>query len=132
MITTLSFIWLHMLHCTVVITLGNLPYSGKLSREKTFVFFAFSEPSVNVFSAKFCNPQCAHCMYAGALRMREGHTYIIIGLEQPVKVFSAKFSFCTETRTKVFSLKSFPLYGTLIPKLLLPCAYDTMIMLFYY
>ena len=39
-----------------------VPYSGKLSREKTFAFFAVSEPSVNDFSAKFC-----------------GHTYIIIG-----------------------------------------------------
>ena len=33
---------------------------------------------------------------AGALRMREGHTYII-GLEQ--SDLPAKFSFCTETRT---------------------------------
>ena len=42
----------------------------------------------------------------GALRMREGHTYIIIGPEQSAKVFSAKFSHCTETRkfspSKVF------------------------------
>ena len=40
--------------------------------------------------------QCTHCVYTGELRMREGHTYII-GPEQPVKGFSAKFSFCTET-----------------------------------
>ena len=61
---------------------------------------------MKVFSAKFCNPQCARCVYAGTLRMREGHTYIIIGPEQSTKVFSAKFSFCTETRkfspSKVF------------------------------
>ena len=55
------------------------------------------------------DPQCARCVYAGALRMREGHTYIIIGPES-AKVFSAKFSFCTEN-AKVFSLESFPLYG---------------------
>ena len=30
-----------------------LPYSGKLSREKTFAFFAVSEESTKVFSAKF-------------------------------------------------------------------------------
>ena len=70
------------------------------------MFFAVTEPSVKVFSEKFCNPQCARCVYAGALRMREGHTYIIIGLEQSAKVFSAKFSFCTEMRkfspSKVF------------------------------
>ena len=67
---------------------------------------------VKVFSAKFCNPQCTRCVYAGALRMREGHTYIIIGPEQSAKVFSAKFSFCTEkNEKKVFSLEKFPLYG---------------------
>ena len=72
-------------------------YSGKLSREKTFSFFAVSEPSVKVFSAKFCNPQCARSVYAGVFHMREDHTYIIIGLKQSAKVFSAKFSFCAET-----------------------------------
>ena len=85
---------------------NHIPYSGKLLREKTFVFFAVSEPSVKVFSAKFCNPQCACWVYAGALRMREGHTYIIIGTEQSAKVFSAKFSLCNEMRkfspSKVF------------------------------
>ena len=59
---------------------AHIPCSGQLSREKTFVFFAVSEPSVKVFSKFFC-----------------GHTHIIIGLEQSAKVFSAKFSFCTET-----------------------------------
>ena len=39
-----------------------LPYGGRLSREKTFVCFAVSEPSVKVFSANIC-----------------GHTHIIIG-----------------------------------------------------
>ena len=83
-----------------------IPYSGKLSREKTFAFFAVSEPSVKVFSAKFCNLQCARCVYAGVLRMQEYHTYIIIGPEQSAKVLSVKFLFCTETRkfspSKVF------------------------------
>ena len=78
--------------------LYRVPYSGKLSREKSFVFFAVLEPSVKVFSTKFCNPQCTRCMYAGALCMCEGHTYIIIGPEQSAKVFSTKFSFCTETQ----------------------------------
>ena len=41
---------------------GLVPYSGKLSREG---FFAVSEPSAKVFSAKFL---------AGAWLMREGHT----------------------------------------------------------
>ena len=58
-----------------------VPYSGKLSREKTFAFFAVSEPSVKVFYARFC-----------------GHTHIIIGPEQSANIFSAKFSFCIETR----------------------------------
>ena len=47
----------------------TLPFGGKLSREKTF---AFSEPSVQVFSVKFC-----------------GRTYIIIGPEKSAK---GKFS----------------------------------------
>ena len=81
-----------------VYRLYDVLYSGKLSREKGFAFFAVSEPSVKVFSSKFCIPQCARCVYAGVLRMREGHTYIIIGTEQSAKVFSSKFSFCTETR----------------------------------
>ena len=46
------------------------------------------------------------CAYAVVLCMGEGHTHIIIGPEQPAKVCSAKFSFCTETQkfspTKVF------------------------------
>ena len=32
---------------------GELPYSGKLSREKTFTNFAISPPSAKVFSTKF-------------------------------------------------------------------------------
>ena len=83
-----------------------IPRSRKLLREKTFTVFTVSEPSVKVFSAKFRNPQCARCVYAGTLRMHEGHTYIIIGTEQSAKVFSAKFSFCTEKQkfspSKVF------------------------------
>ena len=31
----------------------HIPYSGKLSREKTFAFFAVSESSAKVFSANF-------------------------------------------------------------------------------
>ena len=45
------------------------------------------------------NLRYACCVYAGALRMREGHTYIIIGQEQSAKVISAKFSFCSETES---------------------------------
>ena len=51
----------------------EIPNGGKLSREKTFVFFMVSEPFVKVFSTKFC-----------------GRTYIIIGLEQSTKVFCAR------------------------------------------
>ena len=66
-----------------------LMYSGKLSRGKTLAFFTISKPSVKVFSATFCS-----------------HTHIIIRTERSAKGFSAKFSFCTETRnfspSKVF------------------------------
>ena len=34
-------------------TCWTIPYSGKLSREKTFAFFAISESSAKVLSAKF-------------------------------------------------------------------------------
>ena len=78
-----------------------IPYKGKPLREKTSAFFVVSEPSAKVFSTKFCKIRNAHitCIYAGELSMREGHTYIIIGPKQSAKVFSAKFSFCTETQT---------------------------------
>ena len=57
-----------------------LPYSGKLSREKTFAFFAVSEPSVKVFSAKFCGrryslgvwPCCAHEQLSISYRFPRG------------------------------------------------------------
>ena len=58
-----------------------LQYSGKLSGENTSTFFAVSEPSVKVFSARFC-----------------GHTYKIIGPEQSTKVYFAKCLFFTETQ----------------------------------
>ena len=61
-------------------------------------------PSANVFSTKFCDIHNAHIVC-----MREDHTYIIIGPEQSTKVFSTKFSFCTETN--VFCLEHFLLYG---------------------
>ena len=32
---------------------GDIPYSGKLSREKTFVNFAVLEPPIKVFCTKF-------------------------------------------------------------------------------
>ena len=54
--------------------------------------------------------QCAHCVYAGRLHMREAHTYIITGLERSAKVFSAKLRILCQN-VKVFSLESFPLYG---------------------
>ena len=65
--------------------LYNVPYSRKHLREKTFAFFAVSELSAKVFSAKFYgrgDPQYARCVYVGGVRMRKGHNYIIIGLEQ--------------------------------------------------
>ena len=53
-----------MVKCKVCLTLcayaskvrpgdGDLPYSGKLSRDKTFANFADSEPFVKVFSGNF-------------------------------------------------------------------------------
>ena len=56
-----------------------LLYSGKLSREKTFVDFEVWEPSAKVFSAKFGG-------------MPHPPT---IGFKQSVKVFSVKFSLPT-------------------------------------
>ena len=44
---------LRILGVSPSLNFGELPYSGKLSREKTFAFFAVSEPSMKVFSAKF-------------------------------------------------------------------------------
>ena len=107
---------------------------------------------MKVFFAKFCNPQCARYVYAGALCMREGHTYmyIIIGHTR-CKIYSCQLlmptifkfkaswlyviayivtsfagpptgaiceSFLCEIlvldrNAKVFSLKSFPLYGNI-------------------
>ena len=37
----------------VLMVNGKLPYSGKLSREKTFTNFAIFQPSAKVFSTKF-------------------------------------------------------------------------------
>ena len=54
------------------------------------------------------DPQCARFVYAGALRMPEGHTtYLIIGPEQSAKVIFAKFLFCAEMR-KFSPSKVFP------------------------
>ena len=55
------------------------------------------------------DPKCTHCVYAGALHMREGHTYIIIRPDQSTKFSPRNFRFVQNA--KVFSLKSFPLYG---------------------
>ena len=68
-------------YISCLVTINILRYSAKLSRGKAFLFFAVSEPPVKVVSAKFC-----------------GHAHILIGPEQSVKVFSAKFSVCTETQ----------------------------------
>ena len=59
-----------------------MPYSGKLSREKTFADFEVLEPSMKVFSAKF-----------GGVPHPS-----MIGFKQSVKVFSVKFSLPTDPR----------------------------------
>ena len=72
-----------------------IPYSRKLSREKTFTNFVVLEPPAKVFSLKF---GCAILTYSCTLGFsiprkfspRNGHTY---------------------QSAKVFSLESFPLYG---------------------
>ena len=46
------------------------------------------------------DPQCARCVHVGALHMCVGNTYIILGLEQSVKVFSAIS--CFVQNVKVF------------------------------
>ena len=82
-------------------TISYILHSGKLWREKTFgVFRCFTEPSANVFSAKFCEIRNAYtlrvcgCDVHAHMRELEGHTmyqHIIIGPEQSTKVLSAKF-----------------------------------------
>ena len=77
------------------------------SRERTFEFFVVSEPFVKGFSAKFLQSAMRTLRVCGWVSHARGpHLYIIIGPEQSAKVFSAKFSFCTETRkfssSKVF------------------------------
>ena len=68
--------------CTIDQLIVTITVLRKTFEEETFGFFAVSEPSVKVFSANFC-----------------GHTHIIIGRTGAIReVFSAKFSFCTETR----------------------------------
>ena len=59
-----------------------IPYSGKLSRDKTFANFADLEPFVKVFSANFkCT--CAHASHPTV---------------DPTKIFSAKSSIFTFSR----------------------------------
>ena len=59
---------------------GKVPYSGKLSREKTFMNFEVREPSAKVFSTKFWGMP---------------HP-LMFGFKQSVKVFSVKFSLPTD------------------------------------
>ena len=75
-----------------------LPYSAKLSREKTFTNFAALEPPTKVFSMKF-----GHAIYP---------LWLLLAFHE---------SFLREMTTsyqsmKVFSLKSFPLYGMYWPR----------------
>ena len=70
-----------------------IPYSGKLSREETFANFVVLRLCVKVFSAKF-----GGVVFFGAAKA-----------SNPRK-FSLRKSIFHES-TKVFSLKSFPLYG---------------------
>ena len=70
-----------------------VPYSGKLSRERTFMNFAVVWLFVKVFSAKFGNE-----MFFGAAK-----------LSNPQKFSLRKFIF--HQFLKVFSLESFPLYS---------------------
>ena len=58
----------------------SIPYSGKLSREKTFANFEVREPSAKVFSTKFWGMP---------------HP-LMFGFKQSVKVFSVKFSLPTD------------------------------------
>ena len=49
-------LWLDPKYACVLecrIAMAFIPYSGKLSREKTFTNFAVLEPSAKVFSTKF-------------------------------------------------------------------------------
>ena len=72
----------------------GIPYTGKLSREKTLTNFVVLEPPTKVFSTKF------------------GHaiaTYMYDRFQHSVKVFSAKCSLLLIR--EILSLESFPLYG---------------------
>ena len=65
-----------------IIQVPQIPYSGKLSREKAFVNFEVWEPSAKVFSTKFWGmPHPLMC-----------------GFKQSMKVFSVKFSVPTDLR----------------------------------
>ena len=64
------------------VVLGTIPYSGKLSREKTFANFEVQEPSAKVFSMKFWGMP---------------HP-LMFGFKLSMKVFSVKFSLPTDPR----------------------------------
>ena len=86
-----------------------LPYSGKLSREKTFTFFVVSEPSAKVFSAKFCEIRNVHvaCMCVAHARGPHLHNnWTGATRESFLREIVALYR-----NAKVFSLESFPLYG---------------------
>ena len=77
-----------------------LPYSGFLSREKTFANFAFLWRFARVFSAK---------IYFQVIRYRASGRGAL-GYRKFAKVFSAKFSFCRNA--KVFR---YTVYHSKIP-----------------
>ena len=89
-----NFIYVNQSTINIIFCLRYIPYSRKLSSEKTFTNFAVLEPPVKVFSTKF---GCAVPSYD-----RFWHS---------AKVFSAKWSLLIYRSARVFSLESFPLYG---------------------
>ena len=73
--------------------LDGIPYSGKLSREKTFANFEVREPSAKVFSTKFWGMPPTYVWFQA---IRESFLREIL---------------TSYGSAKVFSLESLPLYG---------------------
>ena len=92
--------------CVLELTSKNTPYSGKLSREKTFEGENFQGRKLSrekTFAFLWFRTVCE-----SFISKRLGRTYTIIGPEQSAKVFSQQNS-CFVPKRESFLLKSLPL-----------------------
>ena len=92
-----------MTSCTCSCMYLKVPYSRKLSREKTFTKFAIFQPSAKVFSR---NSRHATPIMRPVLAFRESFLRKMLLFYRSVKVFS---------------LENFPLYGIIMELTLFPC-----------